>query len=46
MQLQQEDLIAGTTQCEDLIVLTEQYGTMQSQCLDLIAGTEQCEDLH
>ena len=36
MQLQREDLIA----------LTEQYGTMQLRHEDLIAGTEQCEDLH
>ena len=36
MQLQREDLIA----------LTEQYGTIQLRHEDLIAGTEQCEDLH
>ena len=36
MQLQREDLIA----------LTEQYGTVQLRHEDLIAGTEQCEDLH
>ena len=33
-------------QREDLIALTEQYGTMQLRHEDLIAGTEQCEDLH